>query len=200
MDYKEEILYREELLKKPHKGIKLTTDERVWLVTHSTYNRLMGYPILNVAIEKLDSEKWFLLKINIESKNYDKRIGPLISMPAGKGGIITDFEVEDLRGKKSIGKPIKMLCLLPNKENETTTVRYQSKLGLLSVSYECDYYDKLQNLHMRQSSDTGHPYFAMKRKVLNDNKVQYHCKNPLNDSFDALIFSLEWIPIDKDCP
>ena len=197
MDYKEEISYREELLKKVHKGNKLTPDERVWAVTHPVYNRTMGYPILNVAIEKLGSEKWFLLKINIESINYDRMIGPIIYVPAGKGSIITSFEVENLSGQKSIGKPIKMLSLLSNKQNKTAEVKYQSKLGILSVSYECDYFDKSVNLLLRQSSDTGHPYFAMQREVISNNKVKYYCKDPCTDTFDALIFSIEWILINN---
>ena len=101
-----------------------------------------------------------------------------------------------LRQYWSTGQYSEALSLLSNKQNKTAEVKYQSKLGILSVSYECDYFDKNLNLLLRQSSNTGHPYFAMQREAISNNKAKYYCKDPCANTFDALTFSIEWIPIN----
>lgn len=54
-----------------------------------------------------------------------------------------------------------MLGLELNLTHREAEVEYRSALGVLSVAYECDYFDVKQNLHKRQSSSTGDPDFAM---------------------------------------
>ena len=44
-----------------------------------------------------------------------------------------------------------------------------------------------------ESSMCGKTNYAMKREKIGANKVRYFCKNPDSDSFDALVFTVEWI-------
>ncbi len=192
MTYEEEIAYREELLQKARDGMKVTSEERLWSQTHSVYNRRFGFPYYNVSIETLEPNQWYSLAINMESIGYKDRILPIISVPAGKGQIITDFELTDLRGNKSLGKPVKMLGLTLDLAHRECNVKYYSALGILAVGYECDYLDTAQNLHMRESSSTGATNFAMTKQMVNDHMVRYHCKSPVEDSFDAMIFTIKW--------
>lgn len=190
-NYEKEIARREELLQKARDNIKLTKDERTWLVTHPVYNWRLGFPYFNVTVEKLEANKWYTLRVNVESVAYDNRIIPIISAPAGQGQIIADFELTDLRGNVTLGKPVKMLGFELAKHREFQ-VDYRSKLGLLSVAYECDYFDVKQNLHIRQSSSTGDPDYAINKQIVNDHMIRYYCKSPLDDSFDAMVFTIEW--------
>ena len=191
-NYEEEIIYREQILQKVRNGIKPTPAERIWAVTHPVYNRRLGFPFFNVAIESFEPNKWYLLRIKVEAIAYDDRIIPIIYVPAGKGRIITDFELEDISGNVSRGVPVKMLGL-ESKQHQNSEVKYLSKLGLLSVSYGCDYFDEKPNLHKRESSSTGNPDFAMIRQIVNEHMVRYRCKSPVGDSFDAMVFTIEWI-------
>lgn len=194
--YKLEVEQRKNLLQKARDSVKLTKEERIWLSTHALYNRQLGFPFFNTAIENLEKNKSHLLKITIDSVSYKDRIVPIIAVPAGQGQIITNGEVIDLKGNKWLNKPVKMLGLESEKSVQFE-VQYISQLGLLEVGYECDYFDNKSNLNMRQSSSTGDPDFAMVRHQVSDNKVQYCCKSPLTNSFDALIFSIEWEKTNK---
>ena len=60
------------------------------------------------------------------------------------------------------------------------------------MGYGCDYFDTVVNLHMSESSFTMNTDFAMKCEEISSNKVRYYCKEPLSDSFDAIIFTVEW--------
>ena len=190
-NYEEEITYREAIMQKAYNNIKITNEERTWLVTHPLYNWRLGFPYFNVTVETLEANKWYILSVNVESIAYDNRILPIISAPAGQGQIVADFELTDLRGNVTFGKPVKMLGfeLVKNREFQ---VDYRSKLGLLPVAYECDYFDVKQKLHIRKSSSTGDPDYAIKKQIVNDHMIRYYCKSPLDDSFDSMIFIIEW--------
>ncbi len=187
-DYEKEIEYRNSLYSS---GRKLTAEERIWLGTHSLYNLRFGFPILNVAVEKLEPQKWYLITVRAESVAHEEKIGPFIEVSGLKGKIIADFELVDYKGNISLGKPVKMLsCDLY--EGESFMVKYFSKSGFLSVGYWCDYFDTAVNLHKSESSSTRNTDFAMKREEISGNKVRYCCKEPMYDSFDAIIFTAEW--------
>lgn len=195
-NYEYEIRYREMLLQKVRNNSKITSDERIWLVTHPVYNQQLGFPFFNVAIENLEPNKWYLVRVKLESTAYDDRIIPIIGVPAGKGKIIADFELRDVRGNVSLGKPVKMLGF-ELEQHHMSEVKYLSVLGLLSVEYECDYFDEKQNLYKRQASSTGDPSFAMKKEIINNHLVKYRCKSPIGNSFDAMVFTIEWTEADK---
>jgi len=190
--YMDEIKQREQILDKVYNGKRITADERVWLITHSVYNRRLDFLAYNVAVEHLEAKKWYALKIKVESILYDERIIPIINVPASKGQIVTDLDLTDIDGKSVSTHSVKMLGLEWDDGHREFEVEYYSALGLLSVQYECDYFDSKQNLHMRKSSSTGDPDFAIIRQVVDDHKVRYCCKSPLNDTFDAMVFTIEW--------
>lgn len=193
MNYEEEIKYREIIINKAFKGIKITPEERTWLLSHSLYNHLLGYPYYNVVVEKLEPKTWYTINIVVESVAYSKKIFPMISVSAGKGKIITDFSIKDFYGKeKKSGTPIKMLCL-ELKEGEKEKVKFMSDLGRLSVEYEGECFNRSVNRDMSESSGGGTSNFAMIREVVNNHKVRYNCKSPEDDSFGAMIFTVEWI-------
>ena len=127
--YEKEIIYREQILQKVRNGIKPSHTERIWAATHPVYNRRLGFPFFNIAIESLDPNKWYLLRIKVESIAYNYRILPIICIPAGKGKIIADFKLKGINGNISRGAPVKMLGL----ESKYSEVKYLSTLGLVSV-------------------------------------------------------------------
>lgn len=187
-DYEKEIEYRNSLY---NSGRKLTPEERIWLGTHPLYNCRFGFPILNVAVEKLEPKKWYLITVNAESVAHEGEIGPFIEVSGLKGKIIADFELVDYRGNKSLGKSVKILSS-DLYEGEGFTVKYFSDLGFISVGYGCDYFDIVVNRNICESTSTRNTYFAMKREEISRNKVRYNCKEPLSDSFDAIIFTVKW--------
>lgn len=193
-DIKDEILCRENIMKKIRSNIKISKDERIWLTTHSLYNQKWDFIAYNSVVEHINSNEWYSFKIQIESINYDERIVPILSVPATKGSILTDSSMKNIHGGNSLKQNAKVLGIefdvasLPI----TANVDYFSKLGLFSIAYECDYYDKKQNIHMRQSSSTGHPDFAILREALDEDTIRYYCKNPTDMfNFDALIFNIK---------
>lgn len=193
MTYEEEIKYRESLMNKD----RVTPEERTWLLSHSVYNHLLGYPYYNTVVEKLKPKTWYIITIAIESIDYSKKICPMISVSAGKGKIITDFPIEDLYNrKKESGTPIKMLSL-ELEQNEKEKVKFISDLGRLSIEYEAECFNIVMNYDMSISSDNDTSDFAMIREVINDHKIRYNCKSPEDDSFDALIFTVEWTEIKE---
>lgn len=190
-----EIAYRESILEKARKGIKISSEERLWLLTHSLYNRHYGIDYFNFAVESIEANQWFLIKIKVESILYDKRILPIISVPAAKGKIITDCRLYNDKGEEKTGKPVKMLALEMNQYVGEKTVKFFSELGLVGVEYQCDYFDSTVKLNKREASFTGNPDFAMKRQIIDDHTIRYYCKDPNSQSFDALVFSLQWEPL-----
>lgn len=104
MTYEEEIRYREELFIKIRNKIKLTPEERLWMETHPVYNSRLGYPFLDVAIETLEANKWYTLKVKMESIAYEEKIAPIIYVPASKGKILTGFYSVRLLRQREPGK------------------------------------------------------------------------------------------------
>lgn len=193
---KREIEQREQILNKVRDKIKISPDERMWLMTHSVYNERWGLDCFNIVVEQIDPNKWFLLKIKVESVMYEKRIIPIISaVPASKGKIVTDLDLYDYNGNLTSKKYVKMLGLELNNDSDEYEVKYFSDLGILSVAYECDYFDVRQNIIKRESSSTRNTDFAIKRQVVDDHTIKYYCKSPIAQSFDSLVFSIQWVPI-----
>lgn len=197
MDVKEEIAYREGILNKARKGQRISPEERLWLNTHRIINFSLGYPYLNTDIIQLCPNVDYKIRIQLENVNYPGRIIPIITVPAGKGGIKSDSSLTDYHGNVSTGNTVKMLGLLLDLHNKETEISYYSKLGLLGLSYQCDYWDDKQNLMIRKSSSSCAPHYALVREALSENKVRYCCKSPVSDDYDSLVFTIEWNPRDK---
>ena len=193
----EEIQYRQFLMNELNKG-NCNKEYVQWLNTHSFYHYKLEAPFYLNVVETLEKNQWYSLRIVVESLNYEDAISPVIKVAFGEGQIITDFEVRNFEGKASVGKPIKMLSFEPEKPEEYN-VTFQGELGLLSVQYECSYFDAKRRLYRTElSGTTGGPEFAIRREPINDHSVRYFCKSPVNDSFDAMVFTVEWKKRDPD--
>lgn len=197
MSYEEEMVYRENILSKIRNGAKITPEERLWLVTHRIINRRLKYPYLNTDIIHLNAKEDYLIRVKVEDKTYSDRIIPFITVPGGKGRIVAT-NVVDRAGKLSSKKQIKMIGLLVDLNRNLAEISYCSELGLLGISYECDYFDDKQNIMIRKDSCIGDPNFAMTSEFLSHNKVLYRCKSPISDDFQSLVFSVEWNTVDKN--
>lgn len=191
--YEEEIRIREQIMNKD----KIAKEDRLWLITHSVYNWKLGYPYYNVVIENIELRKWYKLKMIVESINYDNYLRYALHIRDKEGKIIGDGIITDINGNVTKKKFVKMLVFDANL-NETNEVYIYSSIGALSIVYGCDYYDPLVKLHKRELSSTWNPNFAMVREEIKDNKVRYRCKSPLSDSFDALVFTVEWTPANEE--
>ena len=192
MNYEEEINCRNNIMSRVRHGEKITSEDRLWLVTHRIINPTLGYPYLNTDIIHLHPKVTYIIRVTIENLTYPGRIIPVITVPGGKGKIVANTLLTDYNGNVSSKKPVKMLGLLVNLNHNEAEFAYQSNLGLLGVSYECDYFDNEQHIMIRKNSCVGDPDFAMLGEVLSDNKILYRCKAPTNDSFESFAFSIEW--------
>lgn len=188
--YNEEIEYRDSLLEKACSGIKLSSEERLWLATHAVHNTRYGDGFFNVTVDHFEPNKWNNVKLTIESVNYTKKIMPIIYLPDKKGKIIAECEVFDYYGNVSKKKFVRMLAL--ETTNDVYYLKCFSEQGIFSIGYKCDYYDEKMKLNIRESSFTGSLNFAMKRETVNDQCIRYYCKAPFSENFDALVFSVEW--------
>lgn len=196
-NYQEEIQYRKEILDKVRNGNKVTVAERRWLQTHPVYNRMLDYPYINTDIISLEPNVKYRVRVNFESATYSGRIIPGITVPLGEGGILTDFSVIDIRGRETARKPIKMLGCQIDPERREIEFLYWTRIGLMGIWYECEYFDDKQRLMIRQSSNTGNAGYAMIRELLAENKIRYRCKIPTKDSFDGLVFSIKWEKVQE---
>ena len=192
MNYDEEMDYRNELLLRARSRKKLTSEEQLWLASHRIINQNLGYPCLNKDIVELEKNVVYSVHVNVERLTYTDRIIPVITVPAGEGEIIAEGNLIDHNKKTTLKKSVKMLGILIDSNHGEMDFLYQSKLGLLGVSYECDFYDELQRLTIRKNSGSPSLDFAMLRENLSENKIMYRCKIPTNDDFDSFVFSLEW--------
>jgi len=193
MNYEKEIIQREKLLSLVRKGEEITSDDRLWLVTHPIYNRNLGYPYLNTDIIQLTPRIKYNIFLKVESLAYPERIIPIVAVPGGKGKIIANNVYRETQnGNVITKKPIKMFGALLDLSHRETKFVYQSDLGLLGVSFQCEYFDDKMNLRIRKSSDTGDPRFAMLREMVAKNKMLYRCKAPNDDNFESLVFSVAW--------
>jgi len=192
MNHEEETNYRNKILLRVRNGEKITPQDRLWLATHQIINRAFGYPYLNTDIIQLHPKVKYIIRVKIESLKYPGRIIPVVTVPGGKGEIVINTPLADYNGNTVPKKAVKMLGLLVDLNHKEIEFTYQSSLGLLGISYECDYFDSKQHIMIRKNSGVGDPSFAILREVLSDNKILYRCKAPSNDSFDSFAFSIEW--------
>lgn len=198
MRYKEEIAFRNEILSRIRNGKKITPDERLWLETHRVINQKLGFPYLNTDIIELDLSVTYNIRVRIESCPCCGRYTPIFGVPSGMGWIIANNSVVDYKGELSIGKKVKIFGFLCDSIHCETEFKYKSSLGLLSISYECEYYDEKQNLTIRKASNTGDPRFAMNVEILSQNKNRYSCRVIDSDSSDCLVFTVTWVKAETN--
>lgn len=191
-DYDQEMEIREKMISRVQNGEKLTSEERLWLATHKIINRSLGHPFLNTDIIHLKSNTEYSLCIQVERCTYADRIIPVITVPAGKGWIAANSLFDINRCEVPSNKRVKMLGVLIDRENDNTEISYQSELGLIEVSYECDYYDEHHRMMIRKCSNIGTSDFAMICERIDENKMIYYCKTPVNEDFSSFVFSIKW--------
>lgn len=196
-NYNEQIEHRKAILDRIRRGNRITPDDRLWLATHPIFNRSLGYPYLNADIISLQPNQTFLIRIEVEACSYPSRILPVLTVPGKKGAIIPSKLLMDRSGNLLSRKPVRMLGVLVDGDNQNAEVHYQSAFGLLGISFECEYYDCKQHLTIREDSNTGNPCFAMYCEKCADNKVLYKCKPPGLDNFESFCFSVEWFRLEE---
>ena len=190
--YENELKFRNEILTKIHNREKISSEERQWLMTHKLYNRFYGYPYLNIDIIQLEKNTIYSINVKIKSKKYADNIIPFFTAAAGKGEIANNGIVFDNNGKSYSNKKVKMLGCLLDSVNDESFFHYKSQLGLLAVSYQCQYYDELQNSIIRKNSNTGDPNLAMRKEQITPEEIIYYCKAPINEDFHSLVFSVKF--------
>ena len=189
MTIQEEIKYRETIMQKAYNRQKLTTEERIWLITHPLYHSKLGAPYLLKDIIKVQPNTLYAVQIKQESVLCANMPVPIIGIPPHKKGFIRINSLE---------KPVKILGLLFDKLDEPIEVQLKTPEGFISVEYEYTYFDELQNITVRQAS--SNLSFAMKKEYVSDNKVAYHCKLPNNPdfkNFEDYVFSVKWKPCNQ---
>ena len=183
---------RNEILKKVKSGAKISKEERFFLETTPAYNSVLGYPYLLKDVVNINSSDEVSLSVVVESISYNKKIIPVISVPAQKGMISTSFELFNYKGELSKDNKTKVLGVDLSDEHKSTVVQYKSDLSLLAVNYECWCYNMILKKTLPESSMCGKTNYAMSKEVVSENKIRYFCKSPDSDSFDAMVFTVEW--------
>lgn len=194
MNHLEEIEYRNVLMSRVYKGEKISPKDRLWLETHPVYNWRLGYPYLKADILTLEAKKTYQLHIELENLKYAEQIIPVISVPACKGAIYTDFSIKDFYGNDKTGNPVKALGVTVNADHRSSSFRYRSDIGLLMVTYQCRYYDEKHRMLLSDTSDSASARLAMLKETVSEKKVLYRCKSPVRDDYDSLVFSVAWEP------
>ena len=194
MNHSEEIEYRNVLMSRVYKHEKLSSQDRLWLKTHPVYHWSLGYPYLKADVLSLEAKRTYRLHIEVEKLTYENQIIPIISVPTGKGAIHTYFPTKDFYGNVKTGKPVKVLGVTVNKDHQSTHFCYHSDIGLLMVTYACNYYDAKHQMLLSDTSDSGSARLAMLKEIKSESKVLYRCKSPTSDNFDSLVFSIAWEP------
>lgn len=195
LKYKTEIEYREQLLEKRSMGQRLTEDERFWLVTNPVYNRWHGYPFYNKDVISLRPNILYSIHIKIIEMPDRTPVTITLGVSDRKGKLISDEFLLDIDGNGTKKKTTKVLQFDLDKNKTDYYVKFKSEIGLLDISYGCDYYDERMKLFKKESSSTGNPCFAMIKDVISEVKVRYKCKHPKVDMYDMLIFEIETEPI-----
>lgn len=192
LGFKEDYERRNAILKKTRKREKLTKEERFFLETTPAFNSFLGYPYYIQDIINIKNSSPIKLRVFLESLSYSNKISPVIYVPAQKGEINANFEVFDFKGVPKKSCNLKMLALEMSSNNNYVEIEYYSSISLLAVHYECYCYNNILNRVVLESSMCGKKNYAMLKEEVSENKVRYFCKSPTSDSFEAMIFSIEF--------
>lgn len=190
MTVEKEIEYRNTLLKTLHEGGKISKEDRDWLQTHVAYNSRYGYPIISRDIIKIKPNVKYNVCVNFINARGINRISPLFIIPLNKGYISTNEDEIDANRKISKGIRSKSISTMNSKENAECEFMCLSKLGLISICYECETTDWRGVSHM--SSSIFRDKLAMRKEEVSDNKIVYYCTDFENEEFDGYVFSVEW--------
>ena len=190
MTVEKEIEYRNKLLKVLREGGKISKEDRDWMQTHVAYSTRYGYPIISRDIIEIKPNKKYNICVCFIDARGIKKMSPLFIIPLNKGYISTNEDVIDVNGKISKGIKSKSISTMNSEENSKCEFMCLSKLGQISVCYECEMTDWRGISHM--SSSIFGDKLVMRKEKVSDNKIIYYCTDFEEEEFDRYIFSVEW--------
>lgn len=196
MDFKENISYREAIEKKVFDSKKLTDSEKRWLFSNPRFNGRYDYPCYQRDIIDISCNRKTRIIINALRLTDEKIVyRPIVSV-VGDGEIKVDNALLDLNGNPVSSKKTRMLVCLIDETRTSVSFDVISKSGLISIAYQCEYYDERTKLYTRESSDGAKLTYGMKKQIVSDHKSLYFCKSPIKpvDDFDSFVFSFEFKP------
>lgn len=187
----EEIDYRNELRQKVISGVKPTEEEKLWMATHKEFSQIYGAPFLKTDVILLENGADYQFDVTFIQASHSEKIYPWFQAPCGIGKILTDVELTDYRGRKTTGKPVKMLAAGINMQNPSFRFSYSSDCDVLVVGFFCEYYD--QKLHIKTGGySSGADCLYMLREDIGTNRILYRCKSKYAEKFDSLAFIVEF--------
>ena len=165
MDEIQSMQYRKELLQK----IKITPEEREWLLTNPVYSSKFGAEYLKADIVHLKPNTKYLLRVCCQRFDPHYPIMPAIAVPIKKHGSLKVDEQFHADAIVKPNSPVKKLSL-PMSEEHPSQVYFKSSSGLLAVTYLC-----CMRKFNRWLESTMLDSAAMKKTVLAENKFLYDC-------------------------
>lgn len=193
MDYKDNINYRHSLEQKVFVSDKLTDSEKWWCFSNPMFNERFDFPCYKRDVISIPENQETIITLNALSfADNINQYRPVISV-VGEGTIKVEHNLFMPSGKKSKSKKTRIFVALLDVNRNSTSFSVISKSGLISIAYQCEYYDERMRLHKCEFSDGANLAYGMKRKNMKNNKVVYYCNNPTNctDTFDSFVFSIE---------
>ena len=193
MNYKDNIEYRNSIEEKAYNREKITESEKWWLRSNPVFNPRFDFGCYQRDIIKFKENRDITVTItSLNCKDKTKIFRPAIGV-VGKGSIKVNSQLLDIDGKAVDCKETRILIPLFNETRNSTTVRVSSKAGLISVWYQCEYYDESVKAYTIEMSDGANLSYGMKKQLISDNEFLYHCKSPTDstDNFDVYAFSVK---------
>ncbi len=196
MSYKNIIKKRELILEKVHKKEKLTKQERYWLITNPLFNTLYDSPIYLQDIIELKPNCLYSISVNVKLINCSYEIHPIIGVASLNGKIITHGLLRNIDEEIVDYNETKVLILLLDENNSSSEIEFIAEDGFVSIGYHCSFYDEKMQIIKKMSSDCNCS-FGMQKRIISKTCIEYSCKSIFADSFDALVFTLEWKETNK---
>lgn len=196
MDYRENIKYRRSIEEKVFSSEKLSDSEKCWLYSNPRFNECFDFPCYQSDVISIPQNSETSITITaLDYKDNTKIYRPVISV-VGKGVIKMDGVLFNTDRKKCDYKETRILIPLLNTNRTSMSARIVSKSGLISIAYQCEYYDERMKLYTAEMSDGAKLTYGMKKQNVSDSEFVYYCKSPtepndLSNSFDSFIFSIK---------
>ena len=192
MNYKDNISRRKQIEQKAAKE-KLTNEEKGWLYTNPVFNPKFDFPCLQRDIIDIPTKQEIIVTVSVLRYGENSKIyRPVISV-VGKGKLVVDNELFDHNMRRMTTKETKVLIPLFLK-SDTVSFKAFLESGMLSLAYQCEYYNTLTNVHMCETSDGANLAYGMIKKEMSDGNIVYFCKSPTSAEFGEQDFSfgVDW--------
>ena len=138
------------LLKKASAGVKLTDEERYWLVTNPSVYSVYDDVVFYEDIIDLEPKKNYSVKISYHSYSTEDDMFPVFGITKGTGGI--KIPPEELPPDANKNKRIKYAAIHVYPHYPEFNFEYMSSIGQMKVNYRCEYYDTRVRLHKNEGS------------------------------------------------